>query len=133
MREEGLQARKRRRFQVTTDSQHSEPIAPNVLERRFAAREIGQAYRIWAADITYIPTREGWLYLAVVLDLATRRLVAWAMKSTLDRSLAIDALQMALLRRDPARGVLHHSGRGVQSTRVATTATSWFGTALSPA
>lgn len=114
MREEGLRARGKRRFRITTDSRHPEPVAPNVLGRRFSVEEAGAPDRVWVTDITYIPTREGWLYRAVVLDLATRRVVGWAMKSRLERSLAMDALMMALLRRQPDRGVLHHSDRGVQ-------------------
>jgi transposase InsO family protein len=114
MREEGLRARVKRRFRATTDSRHVEPIAPNLLERRFSVEETRRPDRVWVSDITYIPTREGWLYLAVVLDLAMRRVIGWSMKSTLDRSLALDALSMALLLRQPERGVLHHSDRGVQ-------------------
>jgi len=114
MREDGLRARVKRRFRITTDSRHAEPIAPNVLARRFSIEETGEPDRIWVTDITYIPTREGWLYLAVVLDLASRRVIGWAMKSRLDRSLAMDALKMALLLRHPDNGVLHHSDRGVQ-------------------
>jgi putative transposase len=114
MREDGLRAKCRRRFQVTTNSAHAYPIAPNLLERRFTAAEAGGLDRTWVGDITYVPTRQGWLYLAVVLDLASRRVVGWAMKDTLEASLATDALMMALTRRQPGRGLLHHSDRGVQ-------------------
>jgi putative transposase len=114
MREDGLRAKPRRRFRGTTNSLHSHPIAPNLLERRFAITEIDGLDRVWVGDITYVPTREGWLYLAVVLDLASRRVVGWAMKDTLETSLATDALTMALSRRLPERNLLHHSDRGVQ-------------------
>ena len=114
MREDGLRAKPRRRFQVTTNSAHAYPIAPNLLERNFTAEEVGGLDRIWVGDITYIPTRQGWLYLSIILDLASRRVVGWAMKDTLEASLATDALRMALSRRRPAPGLLHHSDRGVQ-------------------
>lgn len=114
MREEGLKGKKRRRFRTTTNSEHAHPVAQNVLDRKFAVEEIEGPNRAWAADITYVPTREGWLYLAVVLDLASRLVVGWSMGTTLESSLAIDALEMALQRRRPGKGLLHHSDRGVQ-------------------
>ena len=114
MREDGLVARRPRRFVRTTDSAHAQPVAPNHLARRFAVGEIGGPDRVWASDITYVPTREGWLYLAVVLDLASRRVVGWAMRETLEEALALDALRMALAQRRPAAGLLHHSDRGSQ-------------------
>jgi putative transposase len=114
MREDGLRAKRRRRFRSTTNSAHAHPIAPNLLARRFDPVEVGGVNQVWAADITYVPTREGWLYLAIVLDLGSRRLVGWAMKDTLEASLATDALRMALLRRQPGPGLVHHSDRGVQ-------------------
>jgi len=114
MRQEGLRGKKRRRFRVTTNSKHPHPVAENVLDRRFAVEQIGGPDQVWAADITYVPTREGWLYLAVVLDLASRLVVGWSMGETLESSLAIDALEMAIQRRRPAVGLLHHSDRGVQ-------------------
>jgi putative transposase len=114
MREDGLRAKPRRRFRGTTNSAHAHPIAPNRLERRFAIREIEGVDRVWVGDITYVPTRESWLYLAVVLDLASRRVVGWAMKDTLETSLATDALTLALWRRQPEPNLLHHSDRGVQ-------------------
>jgi putative transposase len=114
MREEGLRAKPCRRCRGTTDSTHSHPIAPNLLERRFALTQIEGLDRVWVSDITYVPAREGWLYLAVVLDLALRRVIGWAMKTTLEASLATDALTMALWRRQPGRELLHHSDRGVQ-------------------
>jgi len=114
MREEGLRGKKRRRFVVTTNSRHAYPTAPNRLARKFAVEEIKGPDQLWAADITYVPTREGWLYLAIVLDLASRRVVGWSMGPTLASSLAVDALEMALQRRRPKPGLLHHSDRGVQ-------------------
>lgn len=114
MREDGIRAKKKRRFRVTTDSNHSRPVAPNLLKRRFSVEEVEGVNQVWISDITYLPTREGWLYLAVVLDLASRRVVGWAMKDSLEATLATDAFQMALWSRRPARGLLHHSDRGVQ-------------------
>jgi transposase InsO family protein len=114
MSQEGLRGKKRRRFKVTTNSNHTYPVAPNVLDRKFDVDEAGGPDQVWAADITYVPTREGWLYLAIVLDLASRLVVGWSMGETLESSLAVDALNMALQRRRPAAGLLHHSDRGVQ-------------------
>ena len=114
MREDGLVARRRRRTVRTTDSTHGEPVAPNHLARRFAVPEINGVNRVWASDITYVPTREGWLYLAVVLDLGSRRVVGWAMRATLDTELAVAALQAALVDRRPEGELLHHSDRGSQ-------------------
>jgi transposase InsO family protein len=114
MGEEGLRGKKRRRFVVTTNSNHAYPVAPNVLDRKFAVEEIDGPDQVWAADITYVPTREGWLYLAIVLDLASRLVVGWSMGETLESSLATSALEMALQRRRPAAGLLHHSDRGSQ-------------------
>lgn len=114
MREDGIRAKKTRRFRVTTDSSHGRPVAPNLLQRHFGVEETGGVDRVWVSDITYLPTREGWLYLAVVLDLCSRRVVGWAMKDSLEAGLATDALQMALWNRRPAPGLLHHSDRGVQ-------------------
>ena len=114
MQEDGLRAKKRRRFVVTTDSSHAHPVATNALRRQFGIADVGGRNRVWVADITYVPTREGWLYLAVVLDLGSRLVVGWSMGTTLESSLARDALEMALLRRGPGRGLMHHSDRGVQ-------------------
>lgn len=108
MREDGLVARPKRRFRVTTDSNHSYPVAPNLLERRFGVDEVEGPDRIWVGDITYVPTREGWLYLAVLIDLATRRVVGWSMRPTLHATLTLDALRMALWRRRPESGLIHH-------------------------
>lgn len=114
MREEGLKGKKRRRFRTTTNSAHTHPVAANVLDRKFSVEEIGGPNRAWAADITYVPTREGWLYLAIVLDLGSRLVVGWSMGETLESSLAVNALEMALQRRRPGEDLLHHSDRGVQ-------------------
>ena len=111
MREEGLAGQRKRRFRVTTESKHSHPIAPNVLKRNFTAPALN---KVWVGDITYIWTREGWIYLAALLDLHSRRVVGWSMDSQLDRSLALDALRMALKTRRPEPGLVHHSDRGVQ-------------------
>ena len=114
MREDGLRANKARRFRVTTNSDHTHVVAPNLLNRRFAVEAVGGVNQVWVSDITYVPTRAGWLYLAVVLDLASRRIIGWAMKNTLEACLATDALTMALWGRKPGRDLLHHSDRGVQ-------------------
>jgi putative transposase len=109
MRARGLQGRKTRRFVCTTDSRHDHPIAANVLARRFDVAAPNQA---WVGDVTYIPTAEGWLYLAVLLDLFSRRVVGWATSDTNDRALALAALQQALQGRRPAAGLIHHTDRG---------------------
>ncbi len=115
MRQDGLRVKVRRRFRPqTTDSRHPHPVAENTLARRFSIAEVTATNRVWAGDITYVPTREGWLYLAVILDLASRRVVGWSMQATLEASLVIDALRMALEARCPSNGLLHHSDRGVQ-------------------
>jgi len=112
MRQSELRSKAQRRFVVkTTDSQHPHPIAENILNRDF---QVDQPDTAWVTDITYIPTLEGWLYLAVVLDLCTRRVVGWATADHLRAELAGTALQMALSHRQPSQGVLHHSDRGVQ-------------------
>lgn len=114
MRAAGLVARRRRRFVRTTVALPGAPVAPNHLARRFAVAEIPGPNCVWVSDITYIPTRAGWLYLAIVLDLASRRVIGWAMGDTLDETLALDALRMALQHRRPATTLLHHSDRGSQ-------------------
>jgi putative transposase len=121
MREAGLPAKSALKFRVTTQSDHRQPVAPNVLDRQFAIDsnpQLATPDRVWAADITYIPTREGWLYLAVILDLASRRVVGWAWRTRLDQELAVSALRMALTHRG-ASGGLHHSDRGVQYASLA--------------
>jgi transposase InsO family protein len=114
MKKAGLAVKIRRRYKATTNSKHSLPIAPNVLQRRFDVDEIATTNRVWAGDITYVWTLEGWLYLAVVLDLRSRRVIGWSMSQSMERGLVIDALKMALSRRQPGAGVLHHSDRGSQ-------------------
>ena len=111
MRQHGLCARRRRRFRITTDSQHKHPVAPNVLARRFAVAAPDTA---WVTDITYLWTEEGWLYLAVILDLFSRAVVGWALSAQITRHLTLRALTMALGRRRPPQGLLHHSDRGSQ-------------------
>jgi putative transposase len=113
MRDAGLRAKSTPRWRRTTQSGHTAPIAPNRLARQFALAQHPRPNRAWAADLTYIPTGEGWLYLAVVLDLASRRVVGWALRTRLTPELALAALEMALAHRG-ARGGIHHSDRGVQ-------------------
>jgi putative transposase len=111
MDEEGLAARRRRRFVRTTDSRHNQPVAPNLLERNFSP---GQPNSTWVTDITYVGTKQGWLYLAVVMDLFSRRVVGWSMSERIDRHLVLNALDMALKGRQPPQGLMHHSDRGSQ-------------------
>lgn len=114
MRRDGIVARRRRRTRVsTTTSEHSDPIAPNLLERRFDVNGVS-LNEVWVSDLTYIPTREGWLYLATILDLGSRRCVGWSMGSRIDVELALGALRMALEARRPAPGLIAHSDRGSQ-------------------
>jgi transposase InsO family protein len=114
MQRDGLRGRRPRRFVATTDSAHAQPVVPNTLDRQFAVATVPGCDRVWTGDITYVSTREGWLYLAVVLDLASRRVIGWAVRATLERELVVAALTMALTHRQPAPGVLHHSDRGSQ-------------------
>jgi len=110
MRQHGIRAAAARRFRpVTTDSRHGLPVAPNLLEQCFKASAPNQ---VWLADLTYVPTGEGWLYLAAVLDLATRKIVGWAMRDHLRTELAAAALVMATQRQRPGPGLIHHSDRG---------------------
>ena len=113
MQQQGIRAREKRRFRVTTDSRHGLPIAPNLLNRNFA---VAAPNRAWTGDITYIPTNEGWLYLAVVIDLFSRRVVGWLMQPEMHSSLVIDALEMARFGRchDARAGHIFHSDRGSQ-------------------
>lgn len=106
----GIVAKRARRFRLSYAARNSEPAAPNLLERNFT---IEQANRVWVGDITFIPTREGWLYLAVLLDLYSRRVVGWAMSDRQNRQLAIDALTMAVERRRPQPGLIHHTDQGI--------------------
>jgi putative transposase len=111
MRENGLKARQTRRFKRTTNSHHALPVAPNLLDQDFSAERPNQK---WCADISYLWTREGWLYLAVVLDLFARRVVGWAVSDRLHKELALEALRKALAIRQPGEGLTHHSDRGSQ-------------------
>lgn len=112
MREQGLCGRQKGRYRVqTTDSNHEEPIAPNRLAEAPKATAPNQ---LWVADITYIETKEGWLYLAAILDLYSRRIVGWAMSERIDTALVLKALAMALLHRNPPANLLFHTDRGVQ-------------------
>lgn len=111
LQELGLFSRRKRKFVVTTDSQHTQPVAENLLDRDFTAARPNQK---WLTDITYISTREGWLYLAAVLDVFSRRIVGWSMSDRIDTELVTSALQMATTQRSPEPGLLHHSDRGVQ-------------------
>ena len=111
MRQHGIAAEKKRKFVRTTNSNHSLPIAPNLLNQHFKA---DRPNALWTADITYIWTQQGWLYLAVVLDLFSRQIVGWSMAPSLERTLVIDALQMAITTRNPDEGLIHHSDRGSQ-------------------
>ena len=111
MRENGITVERTRKFKVTTDSDHTFNIAPNLLDRDFKADQPNQK---WAGDISYIWTREGWLYLAVILDLHSRRVIGWAVSNRMKRDLAIRALKMAIAFRAPPKGCIHHTDRGSQ-------------------
>jgi transposase InsO family protein len=111
MQEAGIRSKVRRKFKKTTDSNHPHPIAPNLLDQDFT---VGAPNQVWVSDITYIWTEEGWLFLASTLDLYSRMVVGWAMSAEMPASLVVDALLMALDRRSPPPGLLHHSDRGVQ-------------------
>lgn len=111
MRENRLKARPKRKFRCTTDSAHALPVAPNLLDQNFTVNEPNQ---VWVGDITYIWTLEGWMYLAVLIDLYSRTVVGWALSERMTRGLALDALAMAVARRRPGRGLLHHTDRGSQ-------------------
>jgi len=111
MREAELKWRRTKRFRTTTDSNHEFPIAPNVLDRNFTTAAPDRA---WVGDITYIWTDEGWLYLAAILDVFSRRVVGWAVSDRMTTKLATDALEMALWRRQPPPGLVHHTDRGSQ-------------------
>ena len=111
MRENGIVAIRTRKYKVTTDSNHTLAVAPNLLDRDFSATAPNQK---WAGDITYIWTSEGWLYLAVILDLYSRRIIGWAVSNRMKRDLAIRALDMAVALRQPPKGCIHHTDRGSQ-------------------
>jgi len=111
MQQHGIQARTKRKFVVTTDSRHNLPVAPDLVQRRFDAQAPDQ---LWSGDITYIPTDEGWLYLAVVMDLFSRQVVGWSLQPHMQTRLVKDALAMAWWRRRPQPGLIFHSDRGSQ-------------------
>ncbi len=111
MRENGLKARQKTRFKKTTDSDHGGPVAPNILDQDFSADGPDQK---WGVDISYVWTAEGWLYLAIVLDLFSRRIVGWSLSDRMKRGLAMNALQRAIDLRKPPPGLIHHSDRGSQ-------------------
>ena len=111
MRSGGLRAKGKRRWVRTTDSHHALPVCPNLLERQF---EVQQPNQVWASDLTFVPTREGWLYLAVTLDLHSRAVVGYAMDTQMPATLPLAALQMAARCRLPPPGLVHHSDRGSQ-------------------
>jgi putative transposase len=111
MKKAGAEFRPRKKFRRTTDSGHKHPVAANLLSRQF---EVDRPDRVWCADITYLWTLQGWLYLAVILDLFSRKVVGWAMSKRINGQLVVDALRMAYWRRKPSAGLLHHSDRGSQ-------------------
>ncbi len=111
MREAGVKVRHRKKYKVTTNSNHQQPVFDNLLERQF---DVSQTDQVYASDITYVWTQEGWLYLAVVIDLCSRKVVGWSMGSRMNAQLVCDALKMALWRRRPKAGLIHHSDRGSQ-------------------
>lgn len=111
MRETGVRARYRKKYKVTTNSNHKQPMLENVLARQFATGKPDQAY---VSDITYIWTQDGWLYLTMFIDLFNRRVVGWSMGSRMNPHLVTDALRMAMWRRQPEAGLIVHSGRGLQ-------------------
>lgn len=107
----GVKAKQPRKFKATTDSKHQLPVAPNLLDRQFKAAEPNRA---WVSDITYLWTAEGWLYLAVIIDLFSRKVVGWSLSKRIDRQLVMDALLMGVWRRRPSPGLVFHSDRGSQ-------------------
>ena len=111
MKESDLLVKTKRKFKATTDSNHNQPIAPNLLDRRF---DVHQPNRYWVGDITYIPTEEGWLYLATVIDLYSRKVIGWSMDSRIKADLVNNALLMAIWQRKPREGLIWHTDRGSQ-------------------
>ena len=111
MKSEGLRAEGKKPYKVTTDSKHDYPVAPNLLGRYFEASKSNQ---VWTGDITYIRTLQGWLYLAVVIDLYSRKIVGWSMERRISSKLVVDALNMAIGSRKPAENLIFHSDRGIQ-------------------
>jgi putative transposase len=115
MKKAQVAVKPRKKFKITTESNHKLPVAPNLLDRQF---EVNRPNRAWCTDITYLWTMQGWLYLAVIIDLFSRKVVGWAMSNRLKASLAKEALTMAYFRRKPIKGLIHHSDRGIQYASV---------------
>lgn len=111
MREYGIRGKKKRRFVTTTDSKHKYPVALNIVDRNF---DQGSVNKVWLQDITYLRTKEGWAYLATVMDGHSRKIMGWSIADSLEATIAVDALEMAVKRERPKTGVLAHSDRGVQ-------------------
>jgi transposase InsO family protein len=111
MKKHGIKAKAKRKFKITTDSKHKFPVAENILERNFSPKATNMS---WAGDITYIQTKEGWLFLAVIIDLFSRRVVGWSMNERITRELTLNALKMAIRQRNPGAGLIHHTDRGSQ-------------------
>jgi transposase InsO family protein len=111
MKKFGIRAKTKRKFRITTDSKHNLPVAENILNRKFTPDAPNKA---WAGDITYLWTKEGWLFLAVIVDLFSRQVVGWSMDERMTKELALSALRMGLGRRNPEKGLIHHSDRGSQ-------------------
>lgn len=111
MRDNGIRSKMKKKFKATTNSKHNYPVAENILNRDFSPKA---ANLVWAGDITYIWTGEGWLYLAVILDLFSRQVIGWSMSDRMTKELALNALTMAIRKRGPARGLIHHTDRGSQ-------------------
>ena len=111
MRKMGLRSKVKRKYRITTDSKHSEPVAPNLLNRQFT---VSAPNRVWVSDITYLWTQKGWAYLTVILDLHSRMVVGWAVSTSLGHEAVVKALWRAVGRRSPAAGLMFHSDRGVQ-------------------
>jgi putative transposase len=111
MRDNGIRSKMKKKFKATTNSKHSHPVAENILNRDFSPKA---ANMVWAGDITYIWTGEGWLYLAVILDLFSRQVIGWSMSERMTKELALNALTMAIRKRKPAKGLIHHTDRGSQ-------------------
>ncbi|KIX14041.1 IS3 family transposase [Dethiosulfatarculus sandiegensis] len=111
MSKNNIKAKQKRKYKATTNSKHNHPVSPNLLQRNFGAEAPNQK---WLADITFIPTREGWLYLAAILDLYSKMIVGWSMSSRMTEKLVLNALQMAVGRRHPQPGLIHHSDQGCQ-------------------
>ena len=107
----GVAAKQKKKFKMTTDSKHNLPVAAHLLDRQF---EVNEPNKVYVSDITYIWTQEGWLYLAVVLDLFSRQIVGWSLSNRMTKKLVMDALRMTIWRRRPAPGLIFHSDRGSQ-------------------